>query len=153
MSTRVKTGNGREKRHDGIRKDRPCADGWAVDLHRAYKAAIGEDTPGAEELKRLSLAVKQERILFYGAWEGSSLVGYCSVTVGFSTFNYRPCGVFEDFYIIPECRHRGIAGELVRYAYRESGVASLTVGCAECDAQMYRALGFSVPLGNLLAYE
>ena len=123
------------------------------DLHRAYKAAIGEDMPGGEERRHLSLAVEQERILFYGAWEGGSLVGCCSVTVGFSTFNYRPCGVFEDFYILPECRHRGIAGELVRYARRESGVAALTVGCADCDVEMYRALGFSVPLGNLLAYE
>ena len=123
------------------------------DLHRAYKAAIGEDMPGGEDLKRLSLAVEREQILFYGAWEGGRLVGCCSVTVGFSTFNYRPSGVFEDFYIVPECRHRGIARELARYAFRESGVASLTVGCADCDVEMYRSLGFSLPLGNLLAFE
>ena len=123
------------------------------DLHRAYKAAIGEDMPGGEDLKRLSLAIEREQILFYGAWEGGRLVGCCSVTVGFSTFNYRPSGVFEDFYIVPECRHRGIVRELARYAFRESGVASLTVGCADCDVEMYRALGFSLPLGNLLAFE
>ena len=123
------------------------------EMHRAYKAAIGEEMPGGEDKERLSLAIERERILFFGAWEGFRLVGCCSVTVGFSTFNYLPSGVFEDFYIVPECRHRGIARELVRYAFRESGVASLTVGCADCDTEMYRALGFSVPLGNLMAFE
>ncbi len=122
-------------------------------LHRAYKEAIGEDPPGEADRESLFLAMEQGRILFYGAREEGRLVGCCSVTAGFSTFNYRPSGVFEDFYIIPERRHRGIARELVRYAFRESGVASLTVGCADCDAEMYRALGFSVPLGNLLAFE
>lgn len=41
----------------------------------------------------------------------------------------------------------------VQFAWRESGVSSMTVGCADCDADMYQALGFSVPLGNLLAFE
>ena len=80
-------------------------------------------------------------------------MGCCSVTVGFSTFNYKPCGVFEDFFVSPQYRHRGVARALVRCAFRESGVGSLTVGCADCDTEMYRALGFSVRLGNLLALE
>ena len=81
------------------------------------------------------------------------MIGSCSITVGFSTFCYTPSGVFEDFYIRPAYRHRGIARALVRYAYRESGVASMTVGCADCDTEMYKALGFTLPLGNLLAFE
>ena len=123
------------------------------ELHRAYKEAICEDAPGEGDFDRLKLAMEKEQILFYGAWRGDALIGCCSVTVGFSTYNYRPCGVFEDFYILPEYRHRGVARALVRCALRESGVASLTVGCADCDREMYRALGFSVPLGNLLAFE
>ncbi len=123
---------------------------WA--LHTAYKAAIREDAPTQQDYERLALAIAQERILFYGAWDENALVGCCSVTVGFSTFNYRPGGVFEDFYIIPEYRHRGIARALVQFAYRESGVGSMTVGCADCDLKMYQALGFTVPLGNLLSY-
>ena len=59
----------------------------------------------------------------------------------------------KDFYIRPAYRHTGTARRLVRFAYRESGVSTLTVGCADCDVEMYKALGFSVPLGNLLAYE
>lgn len=123
------------------------------ELQVLFKAEIGEEAPGPEEQERLAEAVRQERICFYGAWEGKRLEGCCSVTAGFSTFDYRPSGVLEDFYIRPASRHTGLARRLVRHAYGESGVSSLTVGCADCDLDMYRALGFTVPLGNLLAYE
>ena len=126
--------------------------GLLWELQKAYKAAIHEDAPDGRDCDRLRLAIESGQILFYGAWDGDVLAGCCSVTVGFSTFNYRRSGVFEDFYILPEYRHRGIARALVRYAWDESGVASLTVGCADCDVKMYQALGFSVPLGNLLAF-
>ena len=43
--------------------------------------------------------------------------------------------------------------ELVQLARTDSGVSSLTVGCADCDKAMYTALGFTVQLGNLLAYD
>ena len=123
------------------------------ELQKVYKAAIHEDAPAEEDFRRLRLAVEKKQILFFGAWNKEVLVGCCSVTVGFSTYNYQPSGIFEDFFILPEYRHRGIARELVRFAYRESGVRSLTVGCADCDLPMYKALGFSVPLGNLLAFD
>ena len=60
---------------------------------------------------------------------------------------------FEDFYIVPEYRHKGVARQLVAFAYRESGIGSLTVGCADCDIKMYQSLGFTIPPGNLLAFE
>ena len=123
---------------------------WELQLR--YKAEIGEDEPQAEDKERLARAMEAGQILFYGAWDGNVPVGCCSVTKGFSTFDYRPSGVLEDFYIRPEYRRRGIARALVETAVRQSGVSSLTVGCADCDLEMYRALGFSIPLGNLLAY-
>ncbi len=123
------------------------------ELQKAYKAEIGEDVPGGPERERLGEAIAEDRIRFYGAWDGGVLAGCCSVTIGFSTFNYAPSGVLEDFYIRPQYRHHGVARELVRFARGDSGVGSLTVGCADCDVPMYRALGFSVPLGNLLAYD
>jgi len=123
---------------------------WELQL--LYKAEIGEDEPQAEDKERLARAMEAGQILFFAAWDGSVPVGCCSVTKGFSTFDYRPSGVLEDFYIRPEYRRRGIARELVETAVRQSGVSSLTVGCADCDLEMYRALGFSIPLGNLLAY-
>lgn len=123
------------------------------ELQRQYKAEIGEDAPGYAARERLVRAIREENILFYGAWEGDSLVGCCSVTVGFSTFDYLPSGVFEDFFIRPDFRHKGVAHQLVQFAYRASAVSSMTVGCADCDIPMYQALGFSIPLGNLLAFE
>ena len=131
-----------EKEIDGL---------WA--LHTAYKEEIGEDAPTAEDKARLAGVIGRGEILFYGCADGGTLVACCSVSPTFSTFNYARCGVFEDFYIRPENRGKGIARGLVNFAYRESGVGSLTVGCADCDLEMYKALGFSIPLGNLLAYD
>ena len=123
------------------------------ELQKAYKAEIEEDMPSDRDLDRLKKAMEEDRILFYGAWDDGTLLGCCSVTIGFSTFNYAPSGVFEDFYIRPEYRHKGIARELVKYAWEKSGVGSLTVGCADCDVEMYQSLGFTIRLGNLLAFE
>ena len=122
-------------------------------LQCAYKREIGEELPGEEELARLTAAIQEGKILFFGCREGDELIACCSVTPGFSTFDYRPSGVFEDFFIVPAWRHRGIARELVQFARRESGVSTLSVGAADCDVELYRALGFSIPLGNLLAYD
>ena len=33
----------------------------------------------------------------------------------------------------------------------ENALSGLTVGCADCDAEMYRALGFETRLGTMLA--
>ena len=124
---------------------------WA--LQKLYKAEIGENEPEEAGKERLKEAIAAGRIIFYGAFDGRDLVGCCSVTVGFSTYDYMPSGVFEDFFIRPEYRHRGLARRLVRFAYEESGLGTMTVGCADCDLLMYDSLGFSIPLGNLMAYD
>ncbi len=123
------------------------------ELQKRYKAEIGEDEPDDAAKDRLTEAIAAGTILFFGIWKDDALIGCCSVTVGFSTFDYMPSGVFEDFFIRPEYRHQGLARQLVEYARCKSGVSSLTVGCADCDVPMYQALGFSIPLGNLLAHE
>ena len=122
-------------------------------LHLGYKQEIGEGTPTDENFDSLSEAIKEEQIIFYGCIDEGRLVACCSITPTYSTFNYQTGGVLEDFYIVPEYRHRGIARQLVRFAYQESGVGSLTVGCADCDIKMYQSLGFTIPLGNLFAFE
>lgn len=123
------------------------------ELQKAYKSEIYEDSPTDADRERLAVAIREGKISFYGAWNETVPVACCSVTIGFSTFNYAESGVFEDFYILPQYRHQGIARKLVQFARTESGVQSLTVGCADCDKAMYQALGFSVLLGNLLAYD
>lgn len=122
-------------------------------LHCAYKQEIGEEPPTEENLNSLADAIERGQILFYGCADGDRLVGCCSITQTYSTFNYQTGGVFEVFYIVPAYRHKGIARQLVRFAYWESGVASLTAGCADCDLELYRALGFTLSLGNMLAFE
>ena len=121
-------------------------------LQKDYKVAIGEDMPGEAELESLRRAIEQGHIYFYGCICDESLVACCSICVTYSTFNYDMSGIFEDFYIKPEYRHKGIARKLVVYAYEQSKVSSLTVGCAECDIEMYHAIGFGIKLGNLMAF-
>lgn len=122
-------------------------------LHLRYKQEIGEEPPDADMLQRLAEAVAQGRILFYGCEEEGRLLGICSVTLGFSTFCYDTSGVFEDFYILPQARRQGIARALAAFARQDSGVKTLTVGCAPCDRDMYGAIGFRVKLGDMLAWE
>ena len=122
-------------------------------LQLGYKQEIGEDRPTDENFDSLCEAISKEQIIFYGCIDEGRLIACCSITPTYSTFNYQTGGVFEDFYIVPEYRHRGIARQLVGFAYRESGVGSLTVGCADCDIKMYQSLGFTIPLGNLFAFE
>lgn len=121
-------------------------------LQKDYKVAIGEDVPSETELESLKKAIEQGHIHFYGCICDESLIACCSICVTYSTFNYDWSGVFEDFYIKPEYRHKGIARKLVVYAFEESEVSSLTVGCADCDVEMYQVIGFQIPLGNMLAY-
>lgn len=122
-------------------------------LQKAYKAEIGEDTPTEDDFRSLLRAIENEEITFYGCLCEGILVACCSISFTYSTFNYEKSGVFEDFYIRPEYRHRGIARKLVAYAYSKSNVGSLSVGCADCDVEMYKAIGFEIPLGNMLAFS
>lgn len=121
------------------------------ELQKAYKEEIGENTPSEDDFRSLFRAIENEDIIFYGCICDEILVACCSVSYTYSTFNYEKSGVFEDFYIRPEYRHKGIARKLVAYAYNQSKVGSLSVGCADCDIEMYKAIGFAIPLGNLLA--
>lgn len=127
--------------------------GELCELQRAYKAEIGEAAPSEADLRRMEDAIKRRAIVFFGCVSQGRLVAVCSVSNTFSTYSYEAAGVFEDFYILPEYRHQGIARRLAAYAFEQSGVSSMTVGCAACDRDMYQAIGFSVPLGHLLAYS
>lgn len=122
-----------------------------VKLHTAYKAEIGEDIPTESNLESLKNAIQKEHIHFFGCFCENELVACCSLCSTYSTFNYEKSGVFEDFYIKPEYRHKGIARKLISFAHEKSQVHSLSVGCADCDLEMYKALGFRIPLGNMLA--
>ena len=121
-------------------------------LQTAYKAEIGEAAPTSAEFESLKEAIEKGQIHFYGCRCDNALVACCSICYTYSTFHYGKAGVFEDFYIQPKYRHQGIARKLVSFAYEQSGVGSLTVGCADCALPMYQSLGFRIPLGNMLAF-
>ena len=92
------------------------------ELQKAYKVEIGECVPTFAELEDLRKAIQNEQIHFYGCAYDGLLVACCSICITYSTFNYGIAGVFEDFFILPEYRHKGIARKLVTYAYEQSGV-------------------------------
>lgn len=122
-------------------------------LQAAYKAEIHEEPHTPEGLARLGEAIAREQILFFGAERGSELIGMVSVSRTFSTFDDRTGGVLEDLYVCPAFRGQDVARALVCYARDHSGVSTLTVGCADCDTALYRALGFTLRLGNLMAWD
>lgn len=123
-------------------------------LEDAFKAEIGEAPLAPPAHLALRAAIQSGRIRFFAAMHLSRMVGMCSVSETFSTFTCGKCGVFEDFYLYPPYRHRGIARRLVRFvqeACQLDGYASLTVGASECDVPMYASLGFHMPIGTMLA--
>ena len=121
-------------------------------LHKAYKVEIGECMPTNVELESLKKAIEDEQIHFYGCLCDNLLIACCSICDLYSTFHYGKAGMLEDFYIQPKYRHKGIARKLVSFAYEQSGVGSLIVGCADCDMKMYQSIGFRIALGNMLAF-
>ena len=124
-----------------------------VYLQQSYKEEIGEAAPTAKELESLKKAIATEQIHFYGCICNNALIACCSVCYVYSTFQYDLAGVFEDFYIQPTYRHQGIARKLVSFAWEQSGVGAMTVGCADCDVAMYQSIGFKLRLGNMLAFS
>lgn len=119
-------------------------------LMNGYLREIGEEILSEEKQERLQNAIREEKITFFLAWRGHRAVGMCSVVKAFSTFCCCDVGTFEDFYIEPVFRKQGIARMLCDSAKqwcREQGIASLSVTTAPCDEEMYRALGYRVPLG------
>ena len=124
-------------------------------LENGFLKEIGEQTLNVEKWERLCQAIRDGKIIFFMAKRGYRAVGMCSVAKCFSTFACTDNGLFEDFYIEPVFRKKGIAQKLARAAQEwcgENGIASLTVCCALCDEKMYQTLGFDARLGTEFAH-
>lgn len=124
-------------------------------LENGFKKEIGEEVLTEEKQEQLKQAIQEGKITFFVAKRGCRMVGMCSVAKCYSTFSCSDTGVYEDFYIEPVFRHKGIARKLAKAAQawcRENGITSLTVCCAPCDEKMYRALGFDIALGTTFAH-
>ena len=123
-------------------------------LENGFLKEIGESPATEEKQEQLAQAILDGKITFLVAKRGYRAVGMCSVANCFSTFACTDTGVFDDFYIEPVFRKKGIARKLVLAAQdwcKEKGLASLTVCCAPCDEGMYQALGFDCRLGLTFA--
>ena len=130
-------------------------DGQLRKLENDFLNEIGEEPLTDEKQAQLAKAIRDGRITFFVARCNGRAVGMCSVAKCFSTFACTDTGVFDDFYIEPVFRRKGIARKLAQAAQawcKENGLASLTVTCAPCDEGMYRALGFPVRLGTTFAH-
>lgn len=117
-------------------------------LRNGFLAAIGEEAMTEERQDRLRRAVRDREITFFVARRKSRAVGMCSVSRCFSTFACGDVGVFDDFFVEPVFRKRGIARKLASAAQawcRENGISRLTVCRAHCDEGMYQSLGFDTP--------
>lgn len=131
------------------------ADWQLLKLENGFKKDIGEEVLTEEQQKQLQQAIKEGKITFFAAKRGYRAVGMCSVAKCYSTFSCSMTGIFEDFYIEPVFRKKGIARKLAKAAQdwcREEGITSLTVCCAPCDEKMYQVLGFDTRLGTNFAY-
>ena len=146
----------------GIRETAPFSveilsdpeDRQLLTLENSFLAEIGEEALTGKKQERLAQAIRDGRIVFFIAKQGYRWVGMCSVSRCFSTFTCTNTGVFDDFYIEPAFRGKGIARLLTRAAFdwcEDHGLGSISVCCAPCDEQMYQALGFETPLGKTFA--
>ncbi|MCL2217349.1 MAG: GNAT family N-acetyltransferase [Defluviitaleaceae bacterium] len=127
-----------------------------IELEQKYKISIGEPKLDDSQIAVLKDAIQSGRIEFFVAKEHGKIVAICSVSLVFSTFVCRLSGIFEDFYIADEYRRKGIARGLTQYVFeylKSRGISSLWVGCADVDLEMYKSLGFTIPLGNLLTWS
>ena len=123
-------------------------------LENGFLKEIGESVLSDERQRKLSDAIQTGKIVFFVAKRGYRVVGMCSVSRCFSTFSCDDVGIFDDFYIEPVFRKKGIARKLVQFVAawcKSNGISSLTVCCAPCDELMYQSLGFDSSLGKTLA--
>ena len=123
-------------------------------LENGFLKEIGESPATEEKQEQLAQAIRDGKITFFVAKRGYRAVGMCGIAKCFSTFACTDTGVFDDFYIEPVFRKKGMARKLTKAAQdwcKENGLASLTVTCAPCDEGMYQALGFDVRLGSTFA--
>lgn len=126
------------------------------DLIAEYKLLIGEEKLNESEVGKLGDVVRNGDIIFFVARKDEKIIGMCSISHTFSTYNCEYGGVFEDFYVKPDFRGQGIAKGLVGFVFeycKKQNIATLWVGCCDGDAEMYKHIGFKYPLGRLFTWN
>ena len=99
-------------------------------MENGFLKDIGESTATEEKQEQLTQAIRDGKITFFMAKRGYRAVGMCSVAKCFSTFACTDTGVFDDFYIEPVFRRKGIARKLAQVAQdwcKENGLLNCGV--------------------------
>ena len=125
-------------------------------LMQQYKRVIGESELSEEQSEKLISAITRKEIEFFVAKRDYELIAMCSICTVFSTYLCEKNGILEDFFITEEHRHKGIARGLISFVFEEmraNEVITVWVGCADVDIEMYKSLGFDIPLGKLLTWS
>lgn len=119
-----------------------------------FKAEMGEQPLTQRQWAQLRNAIEEGRITYYVAYLSGEPVGICSLCETYSSYQCTAGGVFEDFFVLPQARGRGVARALVQQAcgvVRARGGHTLTVACPPTDTELYQALGFTDARGTSLS--
>jgi len=120
-----------------------------------FLETTGESSLDEQSQNRLKDAIAEKKITFFIAQDEDSVLGVCSLTIGFSTYRSAPIGMMEDFYVVPEMRGRGIARQLLDSLLsdaKQKRCGSVIIGCGTDDIPMYKHFGFKV-IGNMMAID
>lgn len=90
---------------------------WQIfKLENGFKKEIGEEALTEEKQQQLQQAIRDGQITFFVAKRGYRTVGMCSIAKCYSTCSYSDAKIYEDFYIEPAFRGKGIARKLAEVA-------------------------------------
>ncbi|MEK8031743.1 N-acetyltransferase [Ideonella sp. DXS29W] len=121
------------KRPPAVRRARPDDFEALADLFDAYR--VFYEQPSDPGLARRFLAERLERgeaIVFVApSAEGEGLDGFCLMYPTFCSVVARPFRWFNDLYVRPQARDRGVADALMQAAEDDARDA----GCARLDLQ------------------
>lgn len=126
-----------------------------LEILGAFLAAIDDPPLDETSTRRMEAAIRDGKIRFFLARQSDTVVGVCSLTIGFSTYHASPFGVMEDFYIVPEKRKTGIARIMMTRLLSEAeqeGCRSVLLGCGDQDMGLYESFGFK-KIGNMMARD
>ena len=115
-------------------------------LENGFKKDIGEEALTEKKQKQLQQAIREGKITFFVAKRGYRAVGMCSVAKCYSAFSCTDTGIYEDFYIEPAFRGKGIARKLAEAAQawcKDNGISG---------EKMYHAPGFDTGPGTTFAH-